>query len=77
MPAPTALQRKPEEVAEAQIAPQPQEEDEEVLLDASSALPKAQTASTVPEAISDDTEMTVDAEGGMIAELLNCPCQRF
>lgn len=77
MPAPTALQKKPEEVAEAQMAAQPQEEDEEVLLDASSALPTAQAASTVPEPTHDDTEMTVDAEGGTITELMKHSCQRF
>lgn len=61
MPAPTALQRRPEEITTAQIEAQTQE-DEEVLLEAPS-MPTELVESNILTA--SDTEMTVDAEGGI------------
>ncbi|KAI9745468.1 MAG: pre-rRNA-processing protein pno1 [Claussenomyces sp. TS43310] len=60
MPAPTALVRRPEELAEATSVALPQDDDEELLLDAPS-MPSEATA--IIPSTDDDTEMTIDEEG--------------
>ncbi|KAH7417222.1 hypothetical protein BKA64DRAFT_691586 [Cadophora sp. MPI-SDFR-AT-0126] len=60
MPAPTALLRKPEELAEAASVPLPQEDDDELLLDAPDAEP---TDSNEIQPLEGDTEMHIDEEG--------------
>lgn len=61
MPAPTALLRKPEELADAANVPLPTEDqDDELLLDAPSEVPIEAGAVQPAEG---DTEMTVDEEG--------------
>ncbi|TVY83830.1 Pre-rRNA-processing protein PNO1 [Lachnellula suecica] len=57
MPAPTALLRRPEELAEAAI-PLPPAQDDELLLDA----PEADISAAQPVG-GEDTEMTIDEEG--------------
>ncbi|KAI9839633.1 MAG: pre-rRNA-processing protein pno1 [Sarea resinae] len=63
MPAPTALLRRPEELAEAEATPLPQEQEDEILIDANpSAL--AETSSGPAQALpEEDTEMHIDEEG--------------
>jgi RNA-binding protein PNO1 len=61
MPAPTALLRRPEELAEAATIPQPQEEDE-LVLDAPAAI-TLESAPAVLDAANEDTEMRIDEEG--------------
>lgn len=58
MPAPTALQRKPEDVAEAANIPLPIDQDDELLLDA----PDAELDMSAVQAGA-DTEMHIDEEG--------------
>ncbi|TVY57885.1 Pre-rRNA-processing protein PNO1 [Lachnellula cervina] len=59
MPAPTALLRRPEELAEAANVPLPTEsQDDDLLLDAPDATP-----TEIQMAAGEDTEMTVDEEG--------------
>merc|ERR1711939_792035 len=60
MPAPTALLRKPEELAEAASVPLPQEDDDELLLDAPAAEP---TDLNLVQPAEGDTEMHIDEEG--------------
>ncbi|KAK0126343.1 pre-rRNA-processing protein pno1 [Cadophora gregata] len=60
MPAPTALLRKPEELAEAASVPLPQEDDDELLLDAPDAEP---TDLNAVQPVEGDTEMHIDEEG--------------
>merc|ERR1711977_379128 len=60
MPAPTALLRKPEELAEAASVPLPQEDDDELLLDAPAAEP---TDLNLVQPAEGDTEMHIDGEG--------------
>jgi RNA-binding protein PNO1 len=61
MPAPTALLRRPEELAEAATIPQPQEEDE-LVPDAPAAI-TLESAPAVLDAANEDTEMRIDEEG--------------
>merc|ERR1712144_83741 len=60
MPAPTALLRKPEELAEAASVPLPQEDDDELLLDAPAAEP---TDLNLVQPAEGETEMHIDEEG--------------
>lgn len=62
MPAPTALLRRPEELAEAASVPLPQDEDDELLLDAPD-MALSNTTANVPTGIGNDTEMLIDEEG--------------
>ncbi|KAI9755137.1 MAG: pre-rRNA-processing protein pno1 [Chaenotheca gracillima] len=69
MPAPTALLRRPEEfaddVATATTTPLPAEQDEELLLDAGSAVPSDSTRNQilVDAQREEDTDMHIDEEG--------------
>ncbi|KAL5320886.1 hypothetical protein ACEPPN_011696 [Leptodophora sp. 'Broadleaf-Isolate-01'] len=60
MPAPTALLRRPEELADAASVPLPQEQDDELLLDAPDAEP---TDLNAVQPVDGDTEMHIDEEG--------------
>jgi len=62
MPAPTALLWQPEELAEAASVPLPQDEDDELLLDAPD-MPLSNPPVMVPTASENDTEMHIDEEG--------------
>ncbi|KAI9818181.1 MAG: pre-rRNA-processing protein pno1 [Pycnora praestabilis] len=63
MPAPTALQRRPEELAEAEATPLPQEEEDELLIDVTSAVSFATGLTTIPIPSEDDNEMHIDEDG--------------
>jgi len=62
MPAPTALVHRPDELAEAEATPLPQDEDEDLLIDPSQPAIIDTTPSTAP-VTSVDSEMQIDEEG--------------
>ncbi|KAI9884963.1 MAG: U4/U6-U5 snRNP complex subunit lsm6 [Watsoniomyces obsoletus] len=62
MPAPTALLRQPDELAEAQAVPLPDDGDE-MLLDPPSTLPKPADANSPRIGKTQDQEMQIDEEG--------------
>ncbi|MCJ1351555.1 MAG: pre-rRNA-processing protein pno1 [Icmadophila ericetorum] len=62
MPAPTGLQRRPNELAEATATPLPQDDDD-LLIDASSTAPINLPSSLPAPAVPEDVEMTLDEEG--------------
>ncbi|KAA6415370.1 MAG: pre-rRNA-processing PNO1 [Lasallia pustulata] len=63
MPAPTALLRRPEELAAAQAVPLPQTGDDELLVDATNAVPPAVSPLPATSESVVDTPMHVDEEG--------------
>ncbi|MCJ1482322.1 pre-rRNA-processing protein pno1 [Schaereria dolodes] len=63
MPAPTALLRRPEELAEAQATPLPQDNNDELLVDAGNTASLESTYTTAAPNLSEDTEMHIDEEG--------------
>ncbi|KAL9121663.1 MAG: hypothetical protein Q9187_001777 [Circinaria calcarea] len=63
MPAPTALLRRPDDLAEALATPLPQDEDDDILVDATSTVATSNSPSLPVSIPTDDNEMHVDEEG--------------
>ncbi|KAI9792886.1 MAG: pre-rRNA-processing protein pno1 [Piccolia ochrophora] len=63
MPAPTALLRRPDELAEAQAVPLPEEEDDSLLMDTESAAPSVPTGLQDAPPTQAIAEMHIDEEG--------------
>ena len=62
MPAPTALLRKPDALAEAQAVPLP-EDDDELLVDANGERPSKDVPSTSIPTLGESNAMHIDEEG--------------
>ncbi|KAJ9198826.1 hypothetical protein DTO164E3_4916 [Paecilomyces variotii] len=64
MPAPTALQRRPEEIAQAEAStlPQPVQDEDDVLIDATTATPDVSNPAPQTDS-AEDSEMRIDEEG--------------
>ncbi|KAI9670403.1 MAG: pre-rRNA-processing protein pno1 [Caeruleum heppii] len=63
MPAPTALLRRPQELAEAESTPLPHTDDDDLLLDADINTPSTTALATATPSSTNDTEMHIDEEG--------------
>ncbi|MCJ1247436.1 pre-rRNA-processing protein pno1 [Trapelia coarctata] len=63
MPAPTALLRRPDELAEAQNVPLPQDDDEDFLIDATNTQSTETVITAAVPKPTDDIEMQIDEEG--------------
>ncbi|KAI9787859.1 MAG: pre-rRNA-processing protein pno1 [Peltula sp. TS41687] len=63
MPAPTALLRRPEELAEAQTVPLPSDGDDDMLMDTQEPSDTALTTTQSKKDVEPDTAMHIDEEG--------------
>ncbi|MCJ1477949.1 pre-rRNA-processing protein pno1 [Lambiella insularis] len=63
MPAPTALLRRPDNLAQAQATPLPEAVDDDFLLDVSDTLPSTNTIVGSSDTLAKDTEMHIDEDG--------------
>ncbi|MCJ1415021.1 pre-rRNA-processing protein pno1 [Xylographa parallela] len=63
MPAPTALLTRPDDLAQAQATPLPQDDDDDFLVDVSNVAPPSQITDFASKSLYEDTEMQIDEEG--------------
>ncbi|MCJ1431791.1 pre-rRNA-processing protein pno1 [Xylographa pallens] len=63
MPAPTALLTRPDDLAQAQAIPLPQDDDNDFLIDVSNVAPPSHITEVASKSLHEDTEMQIDEEG--------------